>query len=88
MVGFSAAKTSFALALLVACAIILAGCGRKPSLRNLKPAGAPAQAQEQAQKQAGQLDPAATESIDGKRDGLEQFERERPKRPFLLDFLL
>lgn len=74
------AKIGFSLTLCAMLAVAIAGCGRKPSLSNLK---AP------PQKTASVIEaPAEPTQVDGVADAPERVEKAKPKRSFFLDFLL
>lgn len=74
-------KSGVALMICAGISVALVGCGRKPSLSDLKP---PAAKSEEVRVAS----PQNAETLDGNTDGLEPVAKTKSDRPFLLDFLL
>ena len=74
-------KSCFGLMICALMSVALVGCGRKPSLSQLK---SPAAKTENVSVSK----PQNAEVIDGKADGLESVSKTKSKRKFILDPLL
>lgn len=74
-------KSGFAVLICALIGVVLVGCGRKPSLSDLKP---PAAKTESVTLAA----PQDVQAQDGKTDGLVPVTQSKPQRRFILDFLL
>lgn len=74
-------KSGFAILICALISVVLVGCGRKPSLSDLKPPAAKAESVTLATPQNAQ-------TLDGKTDGLTPVAQSKPQRRFILDFLI